>query len=121
VAAASAGDVPDQRRQAAQGRAAPDRRRDRQRGRPAPQDFGRSRSGRTSRWSSCPRTCPSETFRLLEQTRISGKLIELAKDKGPGIRSSAPNRGYGDRPSGGGYKGNSSGGYQGDRKPRHKD
>ena len=42
---------------------------------------GRSRSGRTTRWSSCPRISPG-TEAALAKTRISGKLIELRRDDG---------------------------------------
>ena len=98
-----AGDVPDRRRQAAQGRAAPDRRRDRQRGRPvAARTSARSTSAPTSRWSSCPPSCPPTAWDALRATRISGKLIELKKDDGP-RRATASARGR-----------------RGQRKPRHK-
>ncbi|WP_110180985.1 DEAD/DEAH box helicase [Nocardioides solisilvae] len=50
-----------------------------------------------------PATLPSGTWEALKETRISGKLIELAKDTGP-RRSSGPR-------DGGGYD---------KRKPRHK-
>ena len=54
------------------------RRRDRQRGRAAPQRLrAHHASGRTTRWSSCPRSCPSETLKDLEKTRIQGQLIDL--------------------------------------------
>ena len=53
-----AGDVPDRRRQAPQGRAPPDRRRARQRGRPEPPRLrAHLASGPTSRWSSSPPSC----------------------------------------------------------------
>jgi ATP-dependent RNA helicase DeaD len=57
-----------------------------------------------------PAELPAEVFRNLEQTRISGKLIEIRPDSGPPARRSYDDRGgrpdRGDRPS---YK-----------KPRHK-
>ena len=82
-AATADGDVPDRGRQAAQGRAAPDRRRDRQRGRPAPQ---RLRAHLHPARLLARRAARRPARRRLggaEQTRISGKLIELKRDAGP--------------------------------------
>ena len=69
-----------------------------------------------------PKNLPAGAWEALKETRISGKLIELAQDNGP-RRSSGGDRG--------GYKGGDRGGYRGDRddrprrdydrKPRHKD
>ena len=86
------GDVPDRRRQAAQGRAAADRRRDRQRGRPATAaTSGTSTSAPTTRSSSCRRTCRGRRWTRCERTRISGKLIELTPD-GSGAAGAATER-----------------------------
>jgi ATP-dependent RNA helicase DeaD len=78
-------------------------------------DFGKIQIRPDFSLVELPADLSPETFRLLEGTRISGKLIELTEDKGPGIRR-APS---GDR---GGYgkerSSDFSGGY--DRKPRHK-
>ena len=44
---------------------------------------GTSRSGPTSRWSSCRPSCRRARRSRLAGTRISGKLIELRRDDGP--------------------------------------
>jgi len=55
-----------------------------------------------------PADLAPETWKALESTRISGKLIELRLDEGgPGRRSGGPRRSYGDRDDR-------------SRKPRHK-
>ena len=77
------GDLPDHRRQAAQGRAAPDRRRDRQRRRPGPRDFGHIQIRPDHSIVELPADLPAKVWKALEQTRISGKLIELQEDSGP--------------------------------------
>ena len=81
------GDVPDQRRQAAQGRAPPDRRRDRQRGRPAAQGLRRDLDPPRLLARRAARRPARRDLGRAAQTRISGKLIELKRDDGP------PNKG----------------------------
>ncbi len=77
------GDVPDRGGQAPQGGAPPDRRarwptRAACRGRTS----ASSTSARTTRWSSCPPSCPRAPGTGCASTRISGKLIELSRDSG---------------------------------------
>ena len=48
-------------------------------------DFGHiTHQAGPSRWSSCRRSCPRETLKALEKTRISGVLINLQPDGRPG-------------------------------------
>ena len=65
----------------------------------------------------------------LSGTRISGQLIDIKPDRGPGARrQTGPRDGGGRGGRDGGYRGNDRGGYQRDdrggdkpfRKPRHK-
>jgi ATP-dependent RNA helicase DeaD len=65
-------------------------------------DFGKIQIRPDFSLVELPADLSDEVFRNLRGTRISGKLIELSADRGPGMRS-APSRD--ERP---------------DRKPRHK-
>jgi ATP-dependent RNA helicase DeaD len=67
-----------------------------------------------------PADLSPETWKALESTRISGKLIELRLDEG-GTSRRAPRREYGDRPRRRSDRPDRDGGFdKGPKKPRHK-
>jgi len=68
-------------------------------------DFGKIQIRPDFSLVELPAELSRETFRLLEGTRISGKLIELSLDNGPQRRTPSRGDDRGDRPA---------------RKPRHK-